>query len=216
MTLTTAKGTDAGRTSPTGRGPIGRVVVACLLTGIVGVLVLTLAVLPGGEEHQVIGSSLVAFGAGWAVLAFCSTRMTALPQRWAYVPAVVMSVAGVAMLALAPGDDALSTLGWVWPVVPAALAAWIGAGIRRSLPGRTAWMLYPVVAMITAAAVGGLVTVGAASTADEYRMPGHSYPVNGHQLHLNCSGSGSPTVVLENGLGLSSTRLDPHHRGRRH
>jgi pimeloyl-ACP methyl ester carboxylesterase len=35
-------------------------------------------------------------------------------------------------------------------------------------------------------------------------MPGRSYSVNGHLLHLDCTGSGSPTVVLENGLGLSS------------
>jgi pimeloyl-ACP methyl ester carboxylesterase len=35
-------------------------------------------------------------------------------------------------------------------------------------------------------------------------MPGRTYDLAGHQLHLNCSGSASPTVVLENGLGLSS------------
>ena len=96
MTLTrpTAQ-PDASQTDP---GPIARVVVASLLTGIVGALALTLAVFPGGQEHQVIGSALVAFGVGWAVLAFFSTRMTSRPQRWAYVPAVVMSVAGVVLL----------------------------------------------------------------------------------------------------------------------
>ncbi|HEV7655559.1 MAG TPA: alpha/beta hydrolase [Mycobacteriales bacterium] len=35
-------------------------------------------------------------------------------------------------------------------------------------------------------------------------MPGLSYDVGGHRLHLNCSGSGGPTVVLENGLGETS------------
>jgi pimeloyl-ACP methyl ester carboxylesterase len=30
------------------------------------------------------------------------------------------------------------------------------------------------------------------------------YDVGGHRLHLNCTGSGGPTVVLENGLGETS------------
>jgi len=32
-------------------------------------------------------------------------------------------------------------------------------------------------------------------------MPGQSYDVGGCRLHLNCTGSGSPTVVLQSGLG---------------
>jgi pimeloyl-ACP methyl ester carboxylesterase len=35
-------------------------------------------------------------------------------------------------------------------------------------------------------------------------MPGASYDVGGHRLHLNCTGTGSPTVVLENGLNETS------------
>jgi pimeloyl-ACP methyl ester carboxylesterase len=31
--------------------------------------------------------------------------------------------------------------------------------------------------------------------------PGTFYAVNGHRMHLNCTGSGSPTIVLEAGLG---------------
>jgi pimeloyl-ACP methyl ester carboxylesterase len=73
------------------------------------------------------------------------------------------------------------------------------------MPSRAAWLLYPVVALLAASAVGGAVTtVSAQSTADQFPMPGQAYTVNGHQLHLNCTGTGSPTVVLENGLGLSS------------
>ncbi len=37
------------------------------------------------------------------------------------------------------------------------------------------------------------------------RRAGHVYRVNGQHLYLNCSGSGSPTVVLFNGLGESTT-----------
>jgi pimeloyl-ACP methyl ester carboxylesterase len=31
--------------------------------------------------------------------------------------------------------------------------------------------------------------------------PGAFYPVNGHRMHIICTGSGSPTIVLESGLG---------------
>ena len=38
-------------------------------------------------------------------------------------------------------------------------------------------------------------------------MPGRLIGVGGHSLHLRCSGSGSPTVVLEPGAGLMSSVL---------
>src|SRR5689334_13307282 len=37
--------------------------------------------------------------------------------------------------------------------------------------------------------------------AKRYPVPGQFYLVNGHQMHLYCTGSGSPTVVLEGGRG---------------
>jgi pimeloyl-ACP methyl ester carboxylesterase len=36
-------------------------------------------------------------------------------------------------------------------------------------------------------------------------MPGRLYDVGGHRLHLDCTGSGNPTVVLMSGLGGNST-----------
>ena len=45
-------------------------------------------------------------------------------------------------------------------------------------------------------------------------MPGRLYDVGGHRLHLNCTGTGSPTVVLENGLGEISPLWSAHHRRR--
>jgi pimeloyl-ACP methyl ester carboxylesterase len=38
-------------------------------------------------------------------------------------------------------------------------------------------------------------------------MPGQLIDVGGHSLHLNCSGSGSPTVILEPGAGGMSSDL---------
>lgn len=37
-----------------------------------------------------------------------------------------------------------------------------------------------------------------------HNPPGQLFPVGNHQLHLHCTGSGSPTVVLEAGLGETS------------
>ena len=34
-----------------------------------------------------------------------------------------------------------------------------------------------------------------------YPVPGKLYEVNGSSMHLYCTGTGSPTVVLESGLG---------------
>jgi pimeloyl-ACP methyl ester carboxylesterase len=40
--------------------------------------------------------------------------------------------------------------------------------------------------------------------ADRYPVPGELVVVNGHGLHLLCAGTGSPTVILEAGLGESA------------
>ena len=37
--------------------------------------------------------------------------------------------------------------------------------------------------------------------------PGAFYMVNGHKMHLYCTGSGSPTIVLEAGWGVSTPVL---------
>ena len=40
-----------------------------------------------------------------------------------------------------------------------------------------------------------------AADAKAYPPPGQMVDVGGYRLHINCSGSGSPTVVIEAGLG---------------
>ena len=73
----------------------------------------------------------------------------------------------------------------------------------RQLRSRTRlWLLYPVIAMMALAAVGGgYETVNGALDEGEFTMPGELIDVGGHSLHLSCSGSGSPTAVLEPGAG---------------
>jgi pimeloyl-ACP methyl ester carboxylesterase len=189
-------------------GPTGRIVAGSVATGLVGALFLALVVFPGGAEHEITGSALIAFAAGWTMLAVLSTRMTSQPQRWAFVPAAYMGVVGLGLLVFSPGDGALRTMGWVWPVPVLALAGWIAVASRRHLHSRTrSWLLYPVVAFLALGAAGGSYqTVQASLDHSTDTMPGKTYDVGGHRLHLDCTGTGSPTVVLESGLG----EISPH------
>ena len=188
-----------------GRWPIWRVVAGSLLTGLVGALVLMLVVFAGAREHVITGSALLAFAYGWSMLAGLSTRFTSQPQRWAFVPAIVMAVSGVGLFVLSPGNGALTAAGWVWPPVMFALAVWMVMQLRHALAGRVQWLLYPVVALLAVGSVGGMYETVALERDDgRYAMPGTLYDVGGHRLHLYCAGSGSPTVVLENGFSETS------------
>jgi pimeloyl-ACP methyl ester carboxylesterase len=139
------------------------------------------------------------------MLAALSTRLTSQPQRWALVPAASMAVAALALLVLTPGDRGLTAVSWVWPPAVLGLTVWTVIQLRRALRGRVRWLLYPVVAMLAVGSVGGMYeSVALARDQHRYAAPGRLYDVGGHRLHLNCTGSGGPTVVLENGLGETS------------
>jgi pimeloyl-ACP methyl ester carboxylesterase len=49
-------------------------------------------------------------------------------------------------------------------------------------------------------ALSGVLAV-AATTATQPKPPGRLVDLGGHRLHVNCTGKGSPVVVVENGLG---------------
>ena len=184
------------------RGPMWRVVLGSMATGLVLALLLVFVVFTGGREYVITGSALVAFAAGWAMLAVLSARLTTQPQRWAFVPAAFMAFAGVVLFVTSPGDAAITDAGWVWPPIVLALSVWMFVQVRRSLVGRVRWVLYPLVAMLFAGSVGGgYETIAIARDQHDYTAPGTLYDVDGHRLHLHCVGSGSPTVVLQNGLG---------------
>jgi pimeloyl-ACP methyl ester carboxylesterase len=185
------------------REPVWRVVGGSLLSGLLGALVLTLVVFAGEPEHVITGSALLAFALGWSMLALLSTRFTSQPQRWAFVPAAFMAVVAVGLLVLSPGDRSLTRVGWVWPPAMFALAVWMVIQLRRALAGRVRWLLYPVVGLLAVGSVGGMYE-SVALVRGDHAMPGTLYDVGGHRLHLNCTGSGGPTVVLGNGLGETS------------
>jgi hypothetical protein len=199
----------AGAMSTTHRartGPIRGIIAGSLATGAAGAAVLTLVVVAGAIEPVVTGAALLGFALGWAVLGVLSARLTDQPQSWAWVPAAALAGTGVGLLVLSPDDRALTLSGWIWPPLLLVLAVWMGVRVRRSLaPGGGRWLLYPVVAIMAVAAVGGVVeTIGRAAEQRDQAMPGQSYDVGGYRLHLTCTGSGGPTVVLQSGLGEMS------------
>jgi pimeloyl-ACP methyl ester carboxylesterase len=69
--------------------------------------------------------------------------------------------------------------------------------------------LYPVFALMALSAIGGAYeTVQERIDDGKYDMPGQLVDVGGHRLHIHCTGTGSPTVVLEAGLGDFSAMMD--------
>lgn len=197
-------GQGAGRASRAGRtrGHIGLIVAGSFATGLTAALLLVLVVFAGAAEAAVTGSALLAFGLGWAMLAVLSVWRTDQPQQWALVPAACFAVVGGALLLFSPGDGVLSLLSWAWPPLLLALLAWTAVRARRHLRSRTRpLVVYPVLAALGLLAVGGAVETVAQSATEGPPAAGHMVDVGGHRLYLACRGTGSPTVVLENGFG---------------
>lgn len=189
------------------RGHIGRIVAGSLATGLLTGLLLVAAPFVPAQENAVTGALLCGFATGWAMMAVLSVRYTAQPQRWAAVPAAVMGLGGILLIGFGPlVRDALN---WIWPPLLLATVIWVVVCARRRLPRRTRrWLLYPVLAVLALASIGGgYETAREGADAIAYPMPGRLIDVDGHRLHLNCTGSGSPTVVLEPGAGAMSSSL---------
>jgi pimeloyl-ACP methyl ester carboxylesterase len=182
-------------------------VAGSLVTGLVAALLLVAAPYVPPQESALTGAVLCGFALGWAMLAVLSVRFTDQPQRWAVAPAVFMGLGGVLLVGF--GSSVRGVLDWVWPPALLALVIWILVRVRRQLRSRSGRaLLYPVITMLALAAIGGgYQTVGAAEDAQAHPMPGQLIDVGGHRLHLNCTGTGSPTVVLEPGGGEMSSNL---------
>jgi pimeloyl-ACP methyl ester carboxylesterase len=191
---------------PTGKGHIGLIVAGSLLSGLVAAIVLVVGPLGGSQEHVITGAVLLAFAFGWALLALLSSRWTDQPQRWAAVPAAFMALFGAGLIVFAPGARALNVVSWLWPLPVLALVVWMIAVARRQLHSHTRrWLLYPVFGVLALAAIGGAYqTIAASVDRASAAMPGQLIDVGGHRLYLHCTGSGSPTVVLESGASESS------------
>jgi len=178
-----------------------------LATGLVAALLLVAAPFIPAEEPAVTGAILCGFALGWAMLAVLSVRFTDQPQRWAAAPALFMGMGGLLLVGF--GSPVDQVLNWVWPPAMLVLAVWMIVCVHRQLHSRGGrWLLYPVIAVLALASIGGgYQTLGEAADAKAYPMPGQLIDVGGHRLHLSCTGAGTPTVVLEPGAGGTSSIL---------
>ncbi len=164
---------------------------------------LVLGVFAGGPENVITGAALLALAFGMLMLFELARRRTDQPQPWALIPGLGLGIAGLALLILGPSNRVLGWLGWVWPLLLALVVVWSVRGARRSLHNwsRRA-LLYPAFAVLALAALGGAFeTVMEAATSNNPPSGGRTYLVAGRSLYLRCAGSGSPAVILFNGLG---------------
>jgi len=198
----------SGRPPRTPRGRIGLIVAGSLAAGLVAALALVATPFIPAKEHVLTGVVLLGFAFGWASLVVLSVRFTDQPQRWAVAPAVFFAVAGLISL-LPTGSVVQKVFGWVWPPLLLGLVVWMITRARRQLRSRTRrWLVYPLLMVLALASIGGgYETVRESIDATAYPPPGQLIDVGGHRLHLNCTGSGSPTVVLEPGLGEVSSAM---------
>src|SRR5438552_7312373 len=188
-------------------GRVGLIVAGSLITGFVVALVLVIGPFGGAQEHVIMGTALLGWALGWALLIVLSTRRSHQPQRWAIVPAALMALAGACLLIFKPDANAMNLLGWIWPLALIALAVWMTVQARRTLRSITRrLMLYPLfVGLVVAGLGGGYETIQEAVDRSSTAMPGHLIDVGGRRLYVHCTGSGSPTVVLVSGLAEAST-----------
>ena len=193
---------------PSSRGRIALIVAASMAAGLVVAVALVAAPFIPARLSVLTGVVLLAFAFGWALLTVLSVRLSDQPQRWAAAPAVFLTVAGLIAL-LGPDTVVGHGFRWVWPPLLLVLVVWSITRARRRMPSRARrWMVYPLLAGLALSAIGGgYETVRESIDAAAYPMPGQLIDVGGHRLHLNCTGSGSPTVILEPGLGEVSSAM---------
>jgi pimeloyl-ACP methyl ester carboxylesterase len=181
------------------------VILVSIVAGAVLAIVLVLLSAREGSEPLVTGSVLLAFGLGWALMAYLAERFGGQPQRWMFVPAAAMLITGLVLVVLQPGPSLMDPASWVWPVALAALAIWTFVQMRRQLRGRGRWLVGGLIAALLLIAVaGGLTTVRTAMTP-RATGSGQLVDIGGRRLYLECTGSGSPAVILQAGLGGSAT-----------
>src|SRR4051812_1935297 len=138
-------------------------------------------------------------------MGYLADRFGGQPQRWMYVPAATLLVTGLVLMIIQPGPSLMDLASWVWPVGLAALAVWAFIEMRRELRGRSRWLVGGLVGVLLVTAIaGGLTTVVTALTP-RAAGNGQLVDVGGRSLYLECTGSGSPAVILQAGLGGSAT-----------
>ena len=175
------------------------------IAGLAAAIFLVTGPVAGGSEATITGSVLLAFGLGWGLLAILSTWFADQPQRWAVVPAASMGLVGLGLVVAQPSTDVIGILSWIWPLALVALVVFMVINARASLHSRARrWVLYPVFAILVLMAVGGMAEAVMELGDHAGPMRGDLVNVGDHRLRVECTGVGSPTVVLESGLGDAS------------
>lgn len=194
-------------TDPSPKGHLGWIVAGSLVSGVLSALLLAAAPFVPATESGMTGAIMSGIALGWAMVAVLSVRFTDQPQKWAAAPAVFMGLGGSLLVVF--GSPMHQGLAWVWPPALLALAVWMIFQAVRQLRSRSGrFLLYPVIAMLVMASLGaGFEIVRGAANAGARPTQGQLIDVGGHRLYLNCTGLGSPTVVLEPGAGLMSSDL---------
>ena len=195
---------DARRNRTGSRSPVPAI-VGSIAAGLALALALVLGPASGGTESTVTGSILLAFGIGWGVMAFATTRFSSQPQSWMQLPAAALGLVGLTLVVIRPGREAMDLLAWVWPVALAALAIWMFVQVRANVRGRGRWLLVPVIAVLMVFSIGGgLTTVASAVGGTAAPQTGQLVDVGGRQLYIECRGTGSPAVILQAGMNGSA------------
>ena len=181
-------------------GPFSRIVAVSLATGLATALTLSLVVFAGHTEATITGALLAGFALGWALIGVLSSRFTDRSQRWAAVPAVAMSATGLGLAVFTPQNGAMTAMSWIWPAPCSPGGLRLGPGPARP-SGRARWLLVPVVAVLAVAPVAATYETSASSVTTTSPPPPAPPTRSRQRLGLDCRGQGSPTVVLDNGLG---------------
>lgn len=185
---------------------IGTVVLISMGVGLVAAVLLPFIPWPTVDANSATAGVLFGFALGWALLAALSVQFTDQPQRWAVVPAVFMAVSGVFLLALP--EALLAALDWIWPPAVLVLVVFVFRRAKRDLRSRTrTWLLNPVLAILVLLAAGGAYEAIGRATEPPVAMRGQLVDVGPYRLHLECAGTGAPTVILEPGGGASAATL---------
>jgi len=210
MTSAAPKPTNGDQVAPavsgSRRSHVGRVVAGSLAAGFAAAVILPFLPVSRVDDEFATAMVLLGFALGWALLAGLSIRLTDQPQRWAVAPAIFMAVSG-ALVLLAP-EAFVDALRWAWPPALLVLVVWVWIRARRDLHSRTrAWLLNPVLVILVLCALGGGYEAIGRATAPAVAMRGQLVDVGPYRLHLECTGSGGPTVILEPGGGGSAASM---------
>lgn len=83
-----------------------------------------------GDDAQT-GVFLLSFALGWVGVFALSRRFGDLPNTWALIPALVMTVIGTLLLSAGVGERVLGAAGYLWPLALVAFGGYLVVRTQR-------------------------------------------------------------------------------------